>query len=334
MLTLPRQFLVAQHLAAHPLADPADEVVSRLAALDGEDWNGCEVAVGLGSRGIDRIALVARTVVEWLHARGAVPFIFPAMGSHGGGTPQGQIDLLASYGITETTVGASIRAGDGDRRNRRHRIGHPCARFPGGARRRRGRPRQSREAAHRLRGRRDRERTPEDVRHRARQGRRCVRLSSRGLPARVRNRLPRSVAGCRGYRAEALRCGARRGRDSPPRPRRGAPRTRVRGERTGALRAGARLVAGPAVHPMRRPRGRRDRQGLQRHRHGYEHHRPRRGRTADAEPALRGSGHLRAWSLGRVAWQRHRHRPRGRRVDARRGPDGSRRSPTRTRCPP
>jgi hypothetical protein len=110
MLTLPRQFLVAQHLAAHPLPDPAHEVASRLSALAGEDWDGCEVAVGLGSRGIDRIALVARTVVEWLRARGAVPFIFPAMGSHGGGTPQGQIDLLASYGITETTVGAPIRA--------------------------------------------------------------------------------------------------------------------------------------------------------------------------------------------------------------------------------
>jgi len=111
MLTLPRQFLVAQQLAAHALADPASEVASRLSALDGEEWRGCEVAVGLGSRGIDRIALVARTVVEWLRARGAAPFIFPAMGSHGGGTPQGQIDLLESYGITERTVGAPIRAG-------------------------------------------------------------------------------------------------------------------------------------------------------------------------------------------------------------------------------
>src|SRR4026208_2465658 len=101
MLTLPRQFLVAQQLAAHALADPASEVASRLSALDGEEWRGCEVAVGLGSRGIDRIALVARPVVECLRARGAAPFIFPAMGSHGGGTPQGQIDLLESYGITE-----------------------------------------------------------------------------------------------------------------------------------------------------------------------------------------------------------------------------------------
>jgi hypothetical protein len=111
MLTLPRQFLVAQQLASHALADPAGVVVSRLAALEGDDWRGREVAVGLGSRGIDRIALVARTVVEWLRARGAVPFVFPAMGSHGGGTPQGQIDLLESYGITDRTVGAPIRAG-------------------------------------------------------------------------------------------------------------------------------------------------------------------------------------------------------------------------------
>jgi hypothetical protein len=110
MLTLPRQFLVGQQLVSQPLDDPAAEVAARLLVLDNEDWKGKQVAVGLGSRGIDRIQLVARTVVEWLRARGAEPFIFPAMGSHGGGTPNGQIELLASYDITEATVGAPIRA--------------------------------------------------------------------------------------------------------------------------------------------------------------------------------------------------------------------------------
>jgi len=110
MVTLPRQFLVGQRLESHPLADPASEVAAQLLVLEGEDWRARNVAVGLGSRGIDRIALVARTVVGWLRARGAEPFIFPAMGSHGGGTAEGQIDLLSSYGITEATVGAPIRA--------------------------------------------------------------------------------------------------------------------------------------------------------------------------------------------------------------------------------
>jgi hypothetical protein len=109
MLTLPRQVLVRQRLASHALADPAREVTERLARLSSEPWAGRRVAVGAGSRGIDRIALVVRAVVQWLRAQGAEPFIIPAMGSHGGGTPEGQRALLASYGITDATMGAPIR---------------------------------------------------------------------------------------------------------------------------------------------------------------------------------------------------------------------------------
>jgi len=111
MLKLPRQLLLHQRLASHPLVDPAAEVRAGLATLDDDDWAGRSVAVALGSRGIDRIALIGRTVVGWLRERGAEPFVLPAMGSHGGGTPEGQIDLLASYGITEASIGAPIRAG-------------------------------------------------------------------------------------------------------------------------------------------------------------------------------------------------------------------------------
>lgn len=110
MLKLPRQMLLHQRLASHALADPAGDVRAQLRAIEGDDWAGRSVAVALGSRGIDRIALIGRTVVNWLRDRGATPFVLPAMGSHGGGTPQGQIDLLASYGITEASIGAPIRA--------------------------------------------------------------------------------------------------------------------------------------------------------------------------------------------------------------------------------
>ncbi|HXE81206.1 MAG TPA: lactate racemase domain-containing protein [Vicinamibacterales bacterium] len=109
-MMLPRQMLLGQRLADRALADPAAEVAARLSVLDGEDWKGRVVAVGLGSRGIDRIALVAETVIEWLRARGARPFVMPAMGSHGGGTAAGQTGLLASYGITEARLGVPIRA--------------------------------------------------------------------------------------------------------------------------------------------------------------------------------------------------------------------------------
>jgi hypothetical protein len=71
---------------------------------------GGTVAVGAGSRGISNIAEIVRGMVEILRGAGANPFIFPAMGSHGGATPEGQTEVLASYGITESSMGAPIRA--------------------------------------------------------------------------------------------------------------------------------------------------------------------------------------------------------------------------------
>ncbi|MCR4411166.1 MAG: DUF362 domain-containing protein [Thermoguttaceae bacterium] len=72
---------------------------------------GQSVAITGGSRGIAQIAVILRAVVEHLRALGASPFIVPAMGSHGGGTAQGQREVLESYGITEASVGCPIRAG-------------------------------------------------------------------------------------------------------------------------------------------------------------------------------------------------------------------------------
>ena len=71
---------------------------------------GDRIAIGAGSRGIANIALVVKVLVELLKEKGATPFVFPAMGSHGGATAEGQQDVLASYGITEAYVGAPIRA--------------------------------------------------------------------------------------------------------------------------------------------------------------------------------------------------------------------------------
>ena len=64
----------------------------------------------MGSRGISNLAVVVETLVRILRAWGAQPFIFPAMGSHGGATADGQAMLLARYGITEHRVGAPVRA--------------------------------------------------------------------------------------------------------------------------------------------------------------------------------------------------------------------------------
>jgi len=71
---------------------------------------GDRIAVAVGSRGIDRLADVVAAVVVELRARGAEPFVVPAMGSHGAGSPEGQEEVLASYGITCAAVGAPVRS--------------------------------------------------------------------------------------------------------------------------------------------------------------------------------------------------------------------------------
>jgi len=108
MTTLPAQMLVEARLPSHGLADPRAEVRARLAPRLNASWVGRRVAVAAGSRGIDRYADVVAAVVATLRAAGAIPFVMPAMGSHGGGTAPGQIDVLESLGITEGTVGAPI----------------------------------------------------------------------------------------------------------------------------------------------------------------------------------------------------------------------------------
>jgi hypothetical protein len=69
---------------------------------------GARVAIGAGSRGISNIAAIVRAVVDYFLAHGMKPFLFPAMGSHGAGTPEGQASVLAHYGIDEANMGCPV----------------------------------------------------------------------------------------------------------------------------------------------------------------------------------------------------------------------------------
>ncbi len=71
---------------------------------------GATIALTGGSRGIADIVPILRTVVDALKARGAQPFLIPAMGSHGGATADGQIEMMAGYGMTEAALGCPVRA--------------------------------------------------------------------------------------------------------------------------------------------------------------------------------------------------------------------------------
>lgn len=92
------------------------EEVSRHAgeAIDDLDFDavpdGGEVAVGVGSRGIANLPEIIVGVIDHLEEQGYQPFIFPAMGSHGGATAEGQREMLASLGVTEESVGCKIRS--------------------------------------------------------------------------------------------------------------------------------------------------------------------------------------------------------------------------------
>ena len=66
---------------------------------------GSTVAVGVGSRGVHHLPEIVRAVIDWFKASKTLPFIFPAMGSHGGGTSEGQIELLKTLGVTNESSG-------------------------------------------------------------------------------------------------------------------------------------------------------------------------------------------------------------------------------------
>jgi hypothetical protein len=109
---IPRIVKVRQKFERPFIADVEAAVLDRLRSSRALDAvrPGMSIAVGVGSRGIANQPLVVRLLVSELKAKGAHPFIFPAMGSHGGATAEGQRDLLARMGITEQAVGAPIRS--------------------------------------------------------------------------------------------------------------------------------------------------------------------------------------------------------------------------------
>jgi len=103
---------VFQRFETPRLADIPAAVRSQLESLQLQSKirPGQSVAIPAGSRGIANIALILRETVAYFKSIGAAPFLVPAMGSHGGGTVEGQLKMLASLGITEDYAGVPIRA--------------------------------------------------------------------------------------------------------------------------------------------------------------------------------------------------------------------------------
>lgn len=108
---LPSTLLQVRQVLAPPrLDDVAGAVRAELDAsgLAAQVKPGDSIAVGVGSRGVANIPLLAKTVCSWFADLGAKPFVIPAMGSHGGATAEGQADMLGQLGVTEASVGVPI----------------------------------------------------------------------------------------------------------------------------------------------------------------------------------------------------------------------------------
>ena len=109
-MRFPRLLLVRQNFPDRSIRDIPAAVRKELSAAPFASRlkPGARVAIGVGSRGITNIATIVRGVVDYWKSQGMRPFIFPAMGSHGAATAEGQADVLAHYGIIEETMGCPI----------------------------------------------------------------------------------------------------------------------------------------------------------------------------------------------------------------------------------
>ncbi|PHD77672.1 hypothetical protein COF64_04385 [Bacillus sp. AFS043905] len=111
-IQLPKMVQVRQKFRTTQIADVAGEVKKAikeagvLSRINEED----RVAIAVGSRGVADLPTLVRETVAAVKEAGGNPFIVPAMGSHGGATAEGQIDVLLQLGISEEAVGAPIRS--------------------------------------------------------------------------------------------------------------------------------------------------------------------------------------------------------------------------------
>jgi uncharacterized protein (DUF362 family) len=109
MMNLPKMYRIRQRFDDTKIQDIPQAVTSELSRLELTAIRpGQRVAVTAGSRGIAHIAEILRAVVSYFKSLQAEPFIFPAMGSHGGASAEGQVAVLEQLGVTESYLKAPI----------------------------------------------------------------------------------------------------------------------------------------------------------------------------------------------------------------------------------
>jgi len=113
MISLPHMALVRQTFDPEQISDIPAMVSQELNKIDLQHniSPGQTIAITVGSRGIADIDKVICAIVKYIKSVGATPFIFPAMGSHGGATANGQKQVLENIGVSESFMGCSIQSG-------------------------------------------------------------------------------------------------------------------------------------------------------------------------------------------------------------------------------
>ncbi|MCU0848698.1 MAG: nickel-dependent lactate racemase [Spirochaetes bacterium] len=108
---LPDLYLIKNRFPCHGAVDISSKIKSELSGLklSRKISAGETVAIAVGSRWITGLKDIVKSTVEELRSTGAEPFIVPAMGSHGGATPEGQAGILSGFGIDEESIGCAIR---------------------------------------------------------------------------------------------------------------------------------------------------------------------------------------------------------------------------------
>jgi len=111
-IPVPKMARVRQIFDKSRISDVPRAVSEQIAKpeIRGRIRSGAKIAITVGSRGIANLPELARSLVTSIRQAGGIPFIVPAMGSHGGATPEGQVEVLAGMGVTEAAVGAPIRS--------------------------------------------------------------------------------------------------------------------------------------------------------------------------------------------------------------------------------
>lgn len=104
-----RQLMDHSHIQAEEIAEKVKEEMRRDEFRE-RIKQGQSIAITCGSRGVANIAIIIRAIVEFVKEQGAKPFVFPAMGSHGGASAEGQREILYGYGVTEEYIGCPIKA--------------------------------------------------------------------------------------------------------------------------------------------------------------------------------------------------------------------------------